>query len=235
MASDLRGASAIYSSFLRAAVRQMECAAVAAIVAVLLAAGPAHAQSGQLGCPCLGTLPATVARVDCDVVHAPEGRCVVAEGLLASLGTAPLLAAGFGARCGLHAEPFNPDCFDQRTGREHTAESGERVAWCDQPWCYVDRTNCDAAMDDSRYWTGAALPYSFETCEGVDLFSVPESAVLSSFSRRVHESVDIFMATPIEALSFIAGLVQAQVSGARVRLYLDSVEIPIESADITPA
>jgi hypothetical protein len=98
---------------------------------------------------------------------------------------APLLAADFGERCGVHEEPFNADCFDQQTGREHIAESGERAVWCDQPWCYVDRANCDVEWIISQYWSAGDIAYSFETCGGTNLFSVPESAVLSSFSRRV--------------------------------------------------
>ena len=203
-------------------LRRVQGAAPAILALVLaLAAGRVHAQTGKLGCPCMGTLPDTIARVDCDVGHAANRQCVVADGLLPS----PLLAANFGEGCGLHKEPFNPDCFDQQTGRELTAESGERAAWCDQPWCYVDRANCDGVWELSHYWSGGTLAYSFEACDGTDLFSVPESAVLSSFGRRVHESVGIFMATPIQALSFISGLIRTQAAasdGARLAALLYS-------------
>jgi hypothetical protein len=139
-----------------------------------------------------GTLPDTIVRVNCDVDHAAGGQCVVADGLVdvhvtdGLVSVEPLLAADFGERCGLHKEPFNADCFDQQTRREHTVESGERAAWCDQPWCYVEQANCDAAWRPAQYWSGAGdIAYSYETCGGKNLFSVPESAVLSSFSRRV--------------------------------------------------
>jgi hypothetical protein len=80
--------------------RRMQGASAAIVVLALsLVAGRAHAQTGTIGCPCLGALPDTVARVDCDVDHAAGGQCVVADGLV---GVAPLLVADFGVELGLY-------------------------------------------------------------------------------------------------------------------------------------
>lgn len=75
----------------------------------------------------------------------------------------------YGASCTKHFEPGHSSCFDVEAGVE--LPIGERAAWCDNPWCYVDPCDCNIESTQSERFEGATFSYTYAACNAEDAFS----------------------------------------------------------------
>ena len=110
------------------------------------ASPPAIPANGDASCPCIQrTSP-------------PTSRPISADHLWLSTYAYP---TDFGEVCRSHDEAMPP-----------FAVSNEPPAWCYQPWCYVDRDNCQFIASKSSYFPDEAdMSYSYRTCGGTDTFT----------------------------------------------------------------
>tara|TARA_B110001452_G_scaffold93183_1_gene76857 strand:+ start:94 stop:1146 length:1053 start_codon:yes stop_codon:yes gene_type:complete len=68
----------------------------------------------------------------------------------------------YGTDCGAHDQTLQPYC---------DSSVAEPPEWCAQPWCYVDKNNCDHPASKSSYYASQSLSYSYRTCGGQNTFS----------------------------------------------------------------
>ena len=152
----------------------------------------AQRQSGQgrEGCPCI-RLPSSVERIN-------STGDLLFPGYLNGPKRV-LYPHDYGASCKKHIEPGSPDCFNGSSANVIADgatvpwvsyyAAGElppeqRASWCDQPWCYVDPSNCDTDIGYSSVWPAnitttceiesearCALAYSYSTCGSSNTFA----------------------------------------------------------------
>jgi len=131
-----------------------------------------HSGPDETNCECI-PLPSLVPKIECTTSFAQGGKCIEAPGADV-LGFFPV---NYGAECGVHLEPANPDCFNVGEGVPWAAPcragqtSGCRAAWCDEPWCYVDPCTCHGAqapydiMKSEYFPNTGGVYYSYANCE----------------------------------------------------------------------
>jgi len=85
----------------------------------------------------------------------------------------------YGSRgCATYDATLPPDCMEDGT----SAMAQNLPAFCADPWCYVDKYNCNLEAHPSEYFPGANLSYSYATCGTLNSFR--EALLVKSLEGR---------------------------------------------------
>jgi len=114
-----------------------------------------------------------------------DGVCVAAMTPSHGSGGCPCLREGNGdVDVSSHyiTSPIGNHCaaWDGMASPEY-CEPGSMADWCYDSWCYVDPENCDLEHEESGYFEGLGLYYSYETCGNADQYTCPTPAPAAPF------------------------------------------------------
>ena len=112
--------------------------------------GPPASDGGTSTCPCIAWDSSSFLASDGNSITTTLG------------GTSYAYPLTYGTDCAAHDQTLQPYC---------DSSVAEPPEWCGQPWCYVDKDNCDHPASKSSYYESQSLSYSYRTCGGQNTFT----------------------------------------------------------------